>query len=372
VHRSIPLAATLLGASLAACTGSRAGATGTSAAPGPRIASAPTQAASPATTAAFACALRPACDAPLPPVATRRPFAHNRSSLIVAAGDPRHRGRDLFLLPGSAPWVIGKFAYGPTDKDLEDEDVDVWLLRDCGPNWEKVGTFRTTATEGAHPPVLGVADRGGQIFVDLSKTALPTGPLGAGRHRIRMIVVGDGSGADLYLEILKPGARIAVSDIDGTLTEREDAVVGDVLGGSHAEAHPGAAEAMKALAGRGYHLFYLTARPDWLVPRTREWLALRGFPPGILHTTTTATGVMGEAAAAFKSAELDALKKATGLVPALAFGNMPSDVATYANAGISPGRTYYYKLEADPRGGVRHDDYRGLLPAVSTLPAMCP
>jgi hypothetical protein len=342
------------------------------AAPGPRSAPQPTKGASLASKDAFACALRPACDAPLPAAATRRPFAHNRSSLIVAAGDPRHRGRDLFLLPGSTPWVIGKFAYGPTDKDLDDEDVDVWLLRDCGSSWEKVGTFRTTATLGAHPPVLGVADRGGRIFVDLSKTALPGGPLGIGRHRIRMIVTGDGSGADLYLEILQPGARIAVSDIDGTLTEREDAVVGDVVRGSHAEAHPGAAETMRALAGRGYHLFYLTARPDWLVPRTREWLALRGFPPGILHTTTTATGVMGEAAAAFKSAELEALKNATGLVPALAFGNMPSDVTTYASAGISPGRSYYYRLDADPRGGVRHDDYRRLLPALSTLPAMCP
>jgi phosphatidate phosphatase PAH1 len=139
-----------------------------------------------------------------------------------------------------------------------------------------------------------------------------------------------------------------------------------------AEAHPGAADAMKALAGRGFLLFYLTARPDWLVVRTRRWLALRGFPPGILHTTVTSTGVMGDAAAAFKSRELTLLKDATGIVPEIAFGNMPSDVATYAAAGIPAARAYFYRLDGDARGGVTHADYRALLPALGGLPARCP
>ncbi len=291
--------------------------------------------------------------------------------LLAKAADARHRGRDLFLLPGTPQWVLGKFAYGPADKDLTDEDVDVYLLRGCGASWEKVGTYRTTEEAGSHPEVLGVEDRGGQIFVDLGK-ALPDGPLGVGRHRIKMVVPGDGTSVELFLEVLPPGARIVVTDIDGTLTEKEEALVGDVLSGGHSETHPGAVEVMRALSGRGFFMFYLTARPHWLEPRTREWLALHGFPPGIVHTSVTATGRMGAAAASFKTGELGLLKTATGLLPELAFGNMPSDVTAYSSVGIPVGRTFYYKLGEDARGGVKHDDYRTLLPKLGELSAVCP
>ena len=316
------------------------------------------------------CGFRPACDTPLL-VQSKRGFRHHGSKLLTKTSDARHRGRDLFLLPGAPQWVLGKFAYGPTDADLEDEDIDVYLLRGCGAAWENVGTYRTTAEAGSHPEVLGVEDRGGQIFLDLAK-ALPGGPLGVGRHRVKLVVAGDGTSVDLFLEVLPPGARIVVTDIDGTLTAKEEALVGDVLTGGHSDTHPGAVDVMRALSGRGFFLFYLTARPHWLEPRTREWLSLHGFPPGIVHTSVTATGRMGGAAASFKSGELGLLKTSTGLAPELAFGNMPSDVAAYSGSGIPVGRTFYYKLDDDPRGGVKHDDYRKLLPSVGELPAVCP
>jgi len=355
----------LAASSLAGCGGASAEE------PAPAYAKSPVP--SPAPSAELAapgpCPPRPACDAPPPPPEPARGFRHTRTGLVTTLGSPQHRGRDLLLTTSAPQWILGKFAYGPSDKDLSDEDVDVYLLRGCGATWEKIGTFRTTPGEQSHPPVLGVADQGGQIFVELSKIARP---LDVGRHRVRMVVAGDGSAAELFLEILPPGARVAVSDIDGTLTSSEMAVLDEVATGVVPVAHPGAAQVMHALAGRGYHLFYLTARPDWLAPRTRAWLAHQGFPPGILHTTTTSTGVIGEAAAAFKAAELAALRASTGLVPDFAFGNMPSDVATYSGAGIAPARAYYYKLTGDLRGGVGHADYRTLLPTFAALPALCP
>jgi hypothetical protein len=314
------------------------------------------------------CPPPPACDAPPPPPGPARAFRHKRSSLITALGPPQHRGRDLLLTPSAPQWVLAKIAYAPSDKDLSDEDVDIHLLRGCGPSWEKIGTFRTTAGENSHPTVLGVADQGGQIFVELSRI---TRPLDVGRHRVRLVVAGDGSATDLFIEVLPPGARVAVTDIDGTLTESEMAVASEIAGGRIPEAHPGAAELMHTLVGRGYHLFYLTARPDWLVARTRAWLALRGFPPGILHTTTSSTGVIGEAAAAFKAGEIGALRAATGIIPDYAFGNMPSDVATYGAAGIAPSRTFYFSLIGDLRGGVGHADYRSLLPTFASIPPVC-
>jgi hypothetical protein len=317
---------------------------------------------------AAACPPRPACDAPPPPLAAPRPFRHKRSHLVTALGPAQHRGRDQFLAQGAPQWVLAKFAYGTTDKDLSDEDIDVYLLRDCGASWEKIGTYPTTPREDHHPPVAGVEDKGGQLFLELSQV---TRPLRIGRHRVRLVVAGDLTATDLFLEVLPYGARVVVTDIDGTLTSSETAMVQDLATGEPSDARPGGAEVMHALAGRGYHLFYLTARPDWLVPRTRAWLSLQGYPPGILHTTVMPAGAVGAGAAAFKAEELAALKAATGIVPEIAFGNMQSDVATYAAAGIPASQCYYIGLDGDLAGGVRHDDYRALVPSFAALPPVC-
>jgi hypothetical protein len=322
----------------------------------------------PAATAAWA--LRPACDARLPPLGPRRPFKHKRSSLVAVA-EPRHRGRDLFLRPGSPQWVIAKFAYGPSDKDLEDEEIDVYLLRGCGAVWENLGTYRTSDEKRPHPTVEGIEDRGGRVYLDLAKVAtggVPPRPLDVGRHRVRLVVAGDGTGTDLFLEVLPSGARVAVTDVDGTLTESEAAVLAEFVNGKVTPVHPGAAETMRALASSGHYLFYLTARPEWLVEMTRVWLSQQGFPPGILHTTVGLTGAMGAPATDFKSTELAWLKASVGIVPSFGFGNKPTDVATYIAAGIPAARSYYYRLDVDPGGGVRLDDYRTLAASLLASP----
>ncbi|WP_438020048.1 phosphatidylinositol transfer protein [Sorangium sp. So ce315] len=347
--RSAPLAPLALAAlSLAACAG------------------APPLVAAPAPPdRAGACPPRPACDAP-PPAALPRGFRHTRSRL-VASGWPRHRGRDLFARAEGPQWAIAKFAYGPQDDDLEDEDVEAYLLRGCSGAWERLGAFRTSDDDHLHPTTEGIPDTGGRLYLDLTAGRR----LDVGRHRVHFAVVGDGTSADLFIEVLPPGARVAVTDIDGTLTSSEGAMIGELLGGGPPAAHPGAAEAMRALADSGVYLFYVTARPEWLVGTTRVWLREQGFPPGILRTTIGVTGAFGRAAAHYKTVELGWLKARTGIVPSFGFGNMPSDVATYTAAGIAPSRSYYYKLDGDLRGGVGHDDYRRLDAALFTPPAAC-
>ncbi|WP_437490993.1 phosphatidylinositol transfer protein [Sorangium sp. So ce1014] len=348
--RSAPLAPLVLAAlSFLACAG----------APGPAAAPAPPQLRE------GACPPRPACDAP-PPAVLPRGFRHTRSRL-VASGWPRHRGRDLFARPEGPQWAIAKLAYGPQDDDLEDEDVEAYLLRGCSGPWERLGTFRTSDDDHPHPTAEGIPDTGGRIYLDLTAGRR----LEVGRHRVHLAVVGDGTSADLFIEVLPPGARVAVTDVDGTLTSSEVAVVGELFGGAPPAAHPGAAEAMRALADSGIYLFYVTARPEWLVGSTRAWLRQQGFPPGILHTTLGVTGAMGRAAADYKIIELGWLKARTGIVPSFGFGNMPSDVTTYTAAGIAPSRSYYHKLGGDLRGGVPHEDYRALVPALFSPPAAC-
>jgi hypothetical protein len=316
------------------------------------------------------CPPPPDCNVPTPPLGSARGWRNVLSQVTALSGPRRHRGRDLFLLEGQEAWVLGKFAYGALDGDVQDEDVDVYLLRDCGSGtpWESLGTYRTTK-DGDHPTVEGVEDSGGRVFVNLADTGAE--PLGEGRHRILMVLAGDLSTTDQYIEVVSPATEVVVTDIDGTLTTSEYASATDVLGLPISEAHVGSPEMMRAFAQRGYHIFYLTARAEWMMPITREFLAKREFPEGVVHTTLTGLGATGGAATDYKTLELGDLAARTGITPSYAFGNKDSDVQAYSNAGIDPSRCYYYELGSDPKGGTDHGDYAGLVATASSAPLAC-
>ncbi|MBN2497150.1 MAG: phosphatidylinositol transfer protein [Deltaproteobacteria bacterium] len=312
------------------------------------------------------CPPPPACDATPPDPGPADGWRHTSSSIAAALGTPYHRGRDLLLAAGDAQWALAKFAYGlALDKDIHDEDVDLWLLRDCS-SWEYLGRSRSTE-DGQHETVEGVEDTGGRVYFQIP----PERRLGPGRHRIHFVLRGDLSSTDQVIQVLEPDARVAVSDVDGTLTSDEYAQAWDVLLDVSPEAHPHAADAMWALARKGYLLFYLTARPEFLGQRTRDWLAERGFPPGIAHTTLSHTGAIGSAAVDFKLIELSALEVELGRVPDFGFGNKASDAQAYSAAGLDAQRCYYYELDGDARGGVIHDDYGALAEGFGALPSSC-
>lgn len=109
----------------------------------------------------------------------RTSWRHFSSRLIVLAGSANHRGRDQVVVAGTTPTIVGKFAYGLADKDLKDEDVDIFLQQGCGGDWAKLGTTRTTE-EGAHSNVEGFEDDGGRVFYKLPRQ------LPVGRHRIQI------------------------------------------------------------------------------------------------------------------------------------------------------------------------------------------
>ncbi|MBI5499322.1 MAG: phosphatidylinositol transfer protein [Deltaproteobacteria bacterium] len=311
-----------------------------------------------------ACPPPTTCDAPPPDpgpvIAWRHPV---RSALTAGLGAPRHRGRDLVLREGEPQWALAKFAYGLADDDLQGEDVAMFLLRGCGDTWEELGTA-TATDDGEHATVERVDDTGGRVYFEL-----PEGKrLGVGRHRVRFVVRGDRTTAEQLIDVLPADARFVVTDVDGTLTAGEAAEFAALLGGRDPAANPAAAEVLRAYAGRGYHVMYLTARPEWLAARTHEWLRGHGFPPGTVRTTLTITGAVGEAAAAYKAAELAAL---LGRFPdsiEAAYGNTESDVAAYASAGLPPDRVFSYRHDPEKRG-TRVDDYGTLLPAVEALAA---
>lgn len=290
-------------------------------------------------------------------------WEHTESYLVEASGSPRHRGRDMFYNPDEPHWAMAKFAYGLTDWDLEDERVDLFLLRNCEGEWESLGIMNTTY-EDDHPTVDGVEDSGGRIYFPLPE------PLPLGRHRIHMVVRGDDSRADTYIEVVEPGTPIFLSDIDGTLTTAEWERLVDFLLDSIPEVNVGAPQALHLLAERGYRPMYLTARPEFLGNRTYQFIEDRGLPPGIIHTTLSATGAMGTAAVDYKTAEFAALAD-RGLVPAWVFGNTDSDGEAYENAGIMPLSQRVFFQHEDAFGGRTIESYLDLLPELSELPPVC-
>lgn len=326
----------------------------------------PSSPGGPAGSPRTACIAQPACNSGEGPLlSAARPFTHSVvSNVIVAAGPAFHRGRDQILSVGDPQWVMGKITYSYVDKDLTDEEVDVFVERGCGGAWEKLGTTKTT-TSGAHATVDGVDDSGGRVYFQIPKAK----ELAVGRHRVRLVVAGDQTSTDLLMDVLPKGSPIVVSDVDGTLTDSENAEYPALLTGTLPGAQPRAADALSALAAKGYHVVYVTARPEWLTGRTHEFLNASGFPPGVVHTTTGLTGALGGAAALFKSAEL-AMLAAHGHKIEWAFGNRASDTDAYDAAAIKLDQRVFLRV-TDPHGGRRIEAYSEILPAISALPATC-
>lgn len=319
------------------------------------------------TTPSGSCALPPSCRGTRPDPGARASWQRPLTTRIaVASGAPRHRGRDLILRPDDPQWALAKFAYGAADDDLQGERVDVWLQRECSGAWEHLGTA-TTSNDGDNATAYGVEDTGGWVFFRIPDAAR----LGVGRHRVHFVVKGDLSTTDQLIEVVAPGARFVVTDVDGTLTESEYAEVTAVVGLGSPEVHPGAPEALAALASRGYRILYLTARPHWLSTRTHEWLVERNLPPGLVHTTLSKVGALNEAAAEYKRDELAALTETIGRPIDYGIGNKESDAAAYLEAGIDPSRRLLFRLDGDAMGGVIFDDYRDLIAPFEALPLVC-
>jgi len=313
------------------------------------------------------CVAAPACNAAgAPQLGPKRPWIHTYvSAATVASGPAFHRGRDQIVAAGDAQWVLGKFTYSYIDTDLDDEEIDVFLDRGCGGAWEKLGTTKTT-TSGTHAPVDNVVDDGGRVFFEIPADK----KLAPGRHRVRMVVAGDQTFADAIIDVVPKGTPIVVADVDGTLTDSETAEYPALLSGALPGAQPRAADALAALAGKGHRVVYLTARPEWLTGRTREFLAANNFPPGIVRTTTGITGALNAAATQFKVAELTSFASA-GHKVAWAFGNQPSDADAYDAAQIGPEDHRVFLRMTDPHGGRRIEAYSEILPTLGALASAC-
>jgi phosphatidate phosphatase APP1 len=278
-------------------------------------------------------------------------FRHLRSRAVAASGSPNHRGRDLIVAEGTAQVIEAKIAYGPIDKDLKDEDVV--FERETLTGWEPLATVRTSHDSPD--------DDGGRARYEVPSERA----FGLGRHRVRATVLGDKTEAELAVVVVPEKHPIFVSDIDGTITVSEVAEFPAMARGELPDPHPYAAAVFHRLAQRGLVPVYLTARPEWLLPRTRAFLALHGFPPGIVVTRRDKSGGFGASAAAGKLVELERLAASFDI--AWAFGNMPSDAHAYSKIVPDARRRVLYRFHDEAHGARRIDSYEELLGEIGEI-----
>lgn len=122
--------------------------------------------------------------------------------------------------------------------------------------------------------------------------------------------------------------QVVVFDIDGTLTPRDMFVF---------EARPRAADAVEAIATKGYTIVYLTTRIPMFQSILPNWLRDNGFPVGTLHVAQTAEERSDPTR--FKAEVLDRYNKA-GWRLAYAYGDSTTDFDAYAKAGMPKERVF--------------------------------
>ncbi len=131
---------------------------------------------------------------------------------------------------------------------------------------------------------------------------------------------------------------VLVVDIDGTIAQtKKRYLLGDGI--DRSQPLPEAAAVLTELADR-FHVVYLTARPRELGPKTRDWLAVHGFPPGPLLTWDIDQYEFS--ATEYKKDRLDDLKDHFDYVT-IGVGNADSDYEAYR-------RRKLFTILIDPEG----------------------
>lgn len=251
-------------------------------------------------------------------------WRHTGSKVTVSMGDPHHGGDDIMINPGDEAVVSAKFAYGGVSKDLEDEDIDLWIRRgECGP-WKNVATART--------------DDDGRVAIEVPWEHV----MEEGMYPYAMVARGDHSYAEGTVFVVAPATRVVVFDVDGTLTSGNSELIELLVLGEEPETMPDAAAIVNAYVDAGYLPVYLTGRMYFLREGTLHWMRRKGFPPGVMYTanewtsTTPGRPFIGK----FKTNLLRDLIEGAQVDIVHAYGNAKTDVCAYAEAGIDPSVIY--------------------------------
>jgi LNS2 (Lipin/Ned1/Smp2) len=220
-------------------------------------------------------------------------------------------------------------------RPLGGENVSLWYYATDKAAWQSVGTGKTSADGSYDLPATGfVAPNGRPVYAMLEA---------------------DGSCAEHLDYLLGPGAKVIVTDIDGTLTTDDNEIIKQVADDTHVPAMMTAADRLtQAWAMKGYPVIYLTARTHVLRPESRGWLTDLGFADGPL---ITANG--GSTADVYKTLWMKRMVNDFQWNVVAAYGNADTDITAYANAGVPSTQTFIIGPLAGTRGTmpIANNDY---------------
>ena len=204
---------------------------------------------------------------------------------------------------------------------LPGENVSLWTYD--GTAWQTIGRTQTGDDGYYELPATGyVAPNGTPIYSMLE---------------------GDGGCSEHYDYLLPAGAKVVVTDIDGTLTLSDNEEFMQIGDESYIPMMMGAADKLtQAWAAKGYTVIYMTARPMVFRNETRNWLRDLAFPIGPVITAPTV-----EDAAIYKTLWLKRLVDNFGWQIVAAYGNADTDITAYNNAMIPKAQTFI----VGPNGG---------------------
>ena len=247
-------------------------------------------------------------------------FEHVGNEIVAAGGGPTHHAQDVIALADRAATVSAVFQYSALAVDVADEVVRISL--DTCDGWRQLGEVRT--------------DGDGRATADVGE-ALPPGV-----YHLVYELAADATVASAYLWSLPDGTRLALFDIDGTLTTSNTELWKEILLGDYVpEPYPSAATLTGAHADRGHIAVYLAGRPSTLDATTRAWLDDLDFAHGIIHLTDSGSGALptDSGVGTFKRDFIRALLDA-GLTIDVAYGNASTDIFAYLGAGLAADRVW--------------------------------
>ncbi len=241
-----------------------------------------------------------------------------------ATHTPHHNGYDMFFNENEEQYIDGNFEYGDFRVDLSNEAIAIYVYSytDENPQWKHLIDLST--------------DIDGIIHYDIPNDK----KFPVGNHLIKLLVKGDLTEANMYIKVFKATEplKLVVFDMDGTLTTADSEITWDYLNElwngdvNDSEMYPGAPEVATYYYQRGYNILYLTARPYWLSEKSYQWLVLKNFPFGLLHTYEGATPDGNFDAAGFKKAYLQSLID-KGIEFSFTYGNALTDIEAYKFIG---------------------------------------
>lgn len=253
----------------------------------------------------------------------------------VSAMVPYHSANDILISVGQDAIIEGKFSYGAISKNLENEAIQLWM-DGCGEELVYLEKVRTNS------------DGRSKAIIQASNFLEP------GAYQIYQRVLGDGTFTKSMLRILPKASKIAIFDIDGTLTVSDSELFKYLNDDSYVpQERNGAIQLTRFLYRVGYEIVYLTGRHYLLTEHSRNWLKAKEFAPGtVLFSQSISESWPGKSGVGkFKIKYLIQYQE-SGFQIKHAYGNAMTDIFAYEEANIQKSRTFILGENGGKKGTI--------------------